>query len=391
MNVKRTQWYTREQMRAFQEKRLRKIIAYAYKHIPYYKMVFDAQRIHPQQIQSLEDLKRIPRLTRQQAIEHYDSLTNPAKIFKTHLSSATTGHRLKWAYSKKWAALCGRTLWRGFSWAGLTHNKRVVSFFSRMIGEVAKDSLIIREAFDVNEIDAQLKQVRHFNPQFGYCYASSAYLTARHLLKTGQRLPLEGMLVTADPLFPHYKPIIEEAFQCKVYNNYGCNDGGAWGAECQERCGFHHDFERSIIEFEDDGKMVVTDLWNTAMPLIRYENGDTGKWIESDCRCGREMPLFVIEGRVSDYLITPTQVFSPKIIDMLLRNEYFEQIRLVQHQDTCLDIFYTPNLCLSRVVIDAFLTQFASHFKGMQVRLVEGVCPINSSSNKHRLCMNLSH
>lgn len=389
-DVAKSQWYSAEQIRAFQEKRLKKLISYAYKCIPYYRRLFDENQIQPQDIKCIADLKVIPPLSRQKAIENYDALVNPSLIFKTHLSSATTGQRLKWAYSKSWSDLFGQTLWRGFSWAGLQPDNRVVSFYSRVIGEIVKESLIIREAFDRNTIENDLQQVRSFNPDFAYCYASSAYIIAQYLIKNQLRIPLKGVVVTSDYLFPHYRPLIEEAFQCKVFNNYGCNDGGAWGAECEERLGLHHDFERSIIEFDENGKMLVTDLWNDAMPFIRYENGDTGQWLDQVCKCGRGMPLFAVQGRMSDYIITPTQVFSPTAIDILLRNEYFTEIRLIQHDEKQLEIFYLPNSQFNSDEVQSFLDAFIRNFKGMDVTLNPRACPIRSSSLKQRICINNS-
>jgi phenylacetate-CoA ligase len=160
---------------------------------------------------------------------------------------------MKWAYSEIWADLFWKALWRGFEFAGLTPDKRVLSLYSPAIGEISKNSLIIREAFDPNEVENDLKLARNFKPQFAYFYSSSAYILASYLIKADERLPLEGFIVTSDQLHPQYRKVIEEAFQCELYNNYGCNDGGAWGAECEEHSGFHHDFERSILEFDEDG------------------------------------------------------------------------------------------------------------------------------------------
>ena len=237
-----------------------------------------------------------------------------------------------------------RTLWRGFGWAGLTPDKHVVSLYSRVIGEVATDSLIIREVFDPDTISEDLKKVKEFCPEFAYCYSSSAYLVAKYLLRNGEHLPLEGVIVTSDQLFPHYRTAIEEAFKCNVFNNYGCNDGGAWGAECSEHVGFHHDFERSILEFENDGRLVTTDLWNYAMPFIRYENGDVGSWINTPCRCGREMPLFSITGRINDFLIAPSgKIMSPVSCSSFLRDECFLDVRVIQHNKIDVEIQYVRN------------------------------------------------
>lgn len=390
-NVLASQWYSNSQIKAYQEKHLRKLIHYAYHHTTYYQQVFDEHGIKPRHIKHLADLKLIPRLSRKTAIDHYDALVNPHLTIKTHLSSETSGQRLRWAYSKEWQELFGKTLWRGFSWAGLRPDKRVVSFYSRVIGEITSDSLIIREAFDLNRIQEDLERIKNYKPQFAYCYSSSAFAMAQYLLKTGSSLPLEGVIVTSEQLLPHYIPVIEKAFQCKVFNNYGCNDGGAWGAECHERSGLHQDFERSIIEFDDNGRMLVTDLWNYGMPFIRYENGDAGEWLNKTCRCGRAMPLFKVTGRVSDHICTPTQIFAPTTVSQLLKYEYFADIQVIQHSTTHIEIFYVRNPQYALSQCQEILAAFVSHLENIEVTITETDFIPKPASEKRRICINKSN
>lgn len=391
-DVSKSQWFSENDIKDYQLTCLKKIIRYVYKEIPYYRTLFKQLKITPRDIRELDDLAKIPVLTRKEAIKHYDQLVNPDLINFTHYSGATSGQRLKWVSSRPWAELFTATLWRGFSWAGLDPSLKVVSLYSRVIGEIVKNSLIIREAYDVDKIDDELEQIRNFNPDYAYCYSSGAYMMAQHLLQNNLRLPLKGVITTSDQLYSHYREAIEEAFQCKVFNNYGCNDGGAWGAECAERSGFHHDFERSIIEFDDNGKMIATDLWNYAMPLIRYENGDSGQWLNIKCPCNRAMPLFTIEGRINDYIITPTQVFSPTTIDVLLRNnQSIDDIQIVQQSASDIEIYFVrkPNYKLED--IKGSLEPVVSKFKGMNIILTEQTQIIRPASNKKRLCLNNSN
>lgn len=390
-DVSKSQWYTSKQIQSYQEEELRKLIRYAYEKIPYYQKLFDQQKIKPKDIRTLKDLEKIPVLTRKLALENHADLINADLINFTHYSGATTGQRLKWVSSKPWAELFTSTLWRGFSWTGLLPSHRVVSFYSRVIGEIVKDSLIIREAYDSGKIDDDLERIRQFNPDFAYCYASAAYIMATHLLKNNLRLPLKGVITTSDQLYSHYKEAIEEAFQCKVYNNYCCNDGGAWGAECEYREGFHHDFERAIMEFNPQKKIIMTDLWNYAMPLIRYENGDSGHWLNKTCSCGRAMPLFQVEGRINDFIITPTQIFSPTAIDIMLReNKSIEDMQVVQQTESTIEILFVPKPQYTILDVKSCLSPFLNHVKGMEIILTEKTRIERPASNKKRICLNLS-
>jgi phenylacetate-CoA ligase len=384
-NTRTTQWFARGQIVQYQEALLKNLIQYAYVHIPYYRELFDGLNVKPDEIETISDLEKIPILTREQAIKNYEKLINPDLIWRTHLSGGTTGHRLKWAFSREWSELFGRALWRGFGWAGLTPDKRVVSLYSRVIGEAAKDSLVIRDVFDPNTIEKDLERVRGFRPQFAYCYSSSAYFVGRYLLSRGENLPLEGVIVTSDQLFPHYRTVIEKAFNCRVFNNYGCNDGGTWGAECTDHAGFHHDFERSIIEFDKYGRLLATDLWNYAMPFIRYENGDTGSWINASCKCGREMPLFSITGRINDFLITPSgKVISPTACGALLENECFIDVRIIQYNEIDIEIQYIRNLKFNSEDCRRAASQLISALEEMRITMSEVDYIPRPPSNKQR-------
>lgn len=386
----RSQFMKRDQITGYQEKLLRHLISYSYHHIPYYHQLFDANGILPADITTFEDLKKIPVLTKRDAIRCYDQIVNPHFVHKTHLSGGTTGLRFQWAYSKDWSDLFGRTLWRGFGWAGLCHKSRVVSFYSVNIGTIVPCHLLLKDAFNIEKIDRDLAMAREFKPDFAYCYASSAYLVARYLQEKNLTFPLEGVITTSDRLFPHYRKTIESAFECEVFDNFGCNDGGAWGAECPEHSGFHHDFERSIIEFEREGRMLVTDLWNYAMPLIRYENGDTGCWLSDECPCGRKMPLFQIRGRMEDYIILSHSIISPTTVSILLRHPALRDIRFIQDSPTRCLVQYEPAPGFSQQDCRDALSPVLNLLDGCSVEILSVDSIERPSSGKQRVVENRS-
>lgn len=156
-------------------------------------------------------------------------------------------------------------------------------------------------------------------------------------MRTGRTLPVRTVITTSEPLSPGWRVVIEQAFEATVYDNYGCNDGGAWGAQCWERRGFHHDFERSVIQFED-GELITTVLWNTAFPFIRYRNGDAGCWIDGGSPCRRHAPRFTISGRAQDLIVTPTRIISPTTLSQVLLHEGLDDARVVQHARRSIEI-----------------------------------------------------
>ena len=106
---------------------------------------------------------------------------------------------------------------------------------------------------------------------------------------------------------------MEKAFSCEIFDEYVCNDGGASAWECEAHEGLHYFMERAIIE-DVDGEMIVTDLWNKAMPFIRYKNGDSLTFLDKKCSCGRFLPLIKVKGRDNDIIITKKGVMSPSFL-----------------------------------------------------------------------------
>lgn len=265
-----------------------------------------------------------------------------------------------------------------------------MSFYSRMIGQVCPTSLMIREAFDRERIEADLAEASAFRPEAALCYASSAYTVARYLLDTGRTLPLRTVITSSEALLPHYIPTIERAFGCKVYDNYGCNDGGSWGAQCAERAGFHHDVERNIIEFTEGGRILATDLWNTAFPFLRYENGDAGAWLGGDCACGRQSPRFRIHGRAQDLLVTPTRILAPAMVSQTLLYRGLDAARVVQHSATEVEVLIVANDTFTAEGFRADQEVLEAILEGMRVRYTFVDEIPSSLSGKLRVSVNLS-
>ena len=139
---------------------------------------------------------------------------------------------------------------------------------------------------------------------------------ARFLRNRGLSPPQPHAIVTsAEVLEPADRQVIEEVFGCPVFNRYGCREVGVIASECPAHQGLHIAAEGLLIEIVhgndpvrpgESGAILVTDLLNLGMPLIRYRIGDMGTWEEGPCPCGRGLPrLREVAGRVTDFLVGP--------------------------------------------------------------------------------------
>ncbi|MBI4395604.1 MAG: phenylacetate--CoA ligase family protein [Elusimicrobia bacterium] len=151
--------------------------------------------------------------------------------------------------------------------------------------------------------------------RFLFGHAHSLYVFAGHIAARPVRgLRVRGIISTSMMLLPSERRTIERVFGCRVLNRYGCEEAGLIASECERGEGMHLNTEHLFIEFlrEDgspaapgeEGDIVVTDLVNRAMPLIRYRVGDRGVLSARRCACGRGLPLMEkLSGRTADFLV----------------------------------------------------------------------------------------
>jgi phenylacetate-CoA ligase len=150
-------------------------------------------------------------------------------------------------------------------------------------------------------------------------------------------------MTTADMLYPHMRETIEKVFRSPVFNRYGSREVGIIACECEKHEGLH--VFSPIIHVEilkqdciptavgEMGEVVITSMFNYAMPLIRYKIGDTGIWAENECSCGRKLPLLKqITGRVTDtfYKKDHTQVYGGYFNRLFYFRDWVKKFQVIQ-------------------------------------------------------------
>jgi phenylacetate-CoA ligase len=157
--------------------------------------------------------------------------------------------------------------------------------------------------------------LQHHPPSLLFGHAHSVYLFAEFVRKEAlEGIRPCGIITTAMVLHGWQRRAIEDVFGCKVTNRYGCEEVSLIACECEKHEGLHVNADGVYVEILNEGRpartgepgsIVVTDLMNRAMPIIRYQVGDVAVWAERPCSCGRGLPLLErLEGREADYVIT---------------------------------------------------------------------------------------
>lgn len=367
-NVLKNQWNSYGEQKTKQEKMLRYTISFAYKNVPYYHRLFKELNISPEDIKTIEDLEKLPILTKDIIKENWDDF-KPAnlssmKYYEWLTGGTTTGIPFKYRLLKSDRFLSAALLYRGWGYAGYELGDKM-SILAGSSLDVGTKSVIIKKtheitrnirklsSFDMSENG--MKQytdcLNTFKPQFIRGYASSIYFYAKWLQKNDISIQRpDTVFTTAEKLPQNMRKTISNAFDCDVFDGYGLNDGGVSANECPEHNGLHIDTERSIMEIVDTsggqiydgtGDILATSLNNFSMPFIRYETGDSGHIIEDTCGCGRGSKLLKeVLGRSIDILATPTGKYVHGMVFLYImeRCKGLKEYQIIQTQLNCICI-----------------------------------------------------
>jgi len=333
--------WTREELRAYQESRLRDIVRHAYDTVPYYRDVFDRLRLSPADIRSIEDLAKLPVLTRSELAanaERMVSRTAERRALRSGSTSGTSSSPLTVYWNRSIVLMNNACYMRARRWAGAPFGTRYATISGRSLvplnrrrppfwrhnpawNQVMFSSLHLSE----QNLEHYVRALREFDIEALEAYPTSAYILARFLEARNEHLPLKTVITTGEPLFPEERRVIEERFDTRVFDQYAEAERVVFTCECERHEGHHIFEEYGITEFLDDagapvpagtpGRITGTTLHNAAMPLLRYTFGDLGTLSERRCSCGRTLALLEgLTSRDEDILVAPDGRLIPPIM-----------------------------------------------------------------------------
>ncbi|MBL9129613.1 MAG: phenylacetate--CoA ligase family protein [Verrucomicrobiaceae bacterium] len=321
------------EMRAWQENRLRQVIARAYDQVPHYRRVLDEAGLRPADIQTLDDLPRLPLLSKPQARAagaalHARDQTGLHPV--EYHTSGTSGTPFTLLHDKHSNALEFVYYWRHWGWADYRLGNafaQLSTLFFLTRGPAARFAAwqphLRRLMLSSHHISpaaaaAMARELERRGCLFLKGVASTAYHLALSMREAGVRpRPLRAVISTSEVLPPYQRAVIEEVFGCRVLDSYGHMERTVAVSQCAHG-GRHVNSDYSILEFINprssaDGATLLaegvgTGLHNQVMPFIRYETGDTFELYREPrpCPCGRVFPLIkAVHGRQEDTVRTP--------------------------------------------------------------------------------------
>jgi phenylacetate-CoA ligase len=341
----RTEWLTAAELRAYQDERLRAVIAHAYATVPYYRRTFDECKLKPADVRNQDDLHKLPLLTRADIKAHFADLWSsavPKRERRTGHTSGTTGTPLTVGYDRDTVWMTYAVFDRHYRWAGLRMGRdgdRIAVVRGNVIVPLTQKAApfwrinrwqnqLLLSSFHLSKtnLPAYFAELARFKPAVLDGYPSTLYVLAKYLQSRGETFPLRAVVSSSETLYDFQREVIEERFACRVFDYYALAERAVFSHECDHHEGHHVAMEYGLAEVVDAqgapmprgtvGRLVGTTLHNMAMPLIRYVTNDMSALRPRPCSCGRGLELMDDVTTKAEDLLTlkDGRLISPSVL-----------------------------------------------------------------------------
>ena len=420
--IKELQRLERMSMAENEELQLRaisRLLRNAYDSTPFYRERLDRVGVNPRDIRTLEDLQRIPVLTREDIRQNLDGLWS-RRYSRESLPQAATGGTTDTPVPLLRSPEClrGRMFVQAHldSWAGMWPGDKIFRLWGAQQDfhpnpstrwrlydrHVLRNVWAPTSVLNPTVLETYRQLLNEFRPKIVYAYPTPLALFCEYLLGCGRPYHRpKSAICTAEPLQDEQRMVIEQALGCSVFEHYGTRDFGMVGAECEAHQGLHLHSKAVYVEFlpvngaEVEGlhEILVTDLLNDGMPLIRYRINDCALVAPGPCKCGRGFPLIKkIVGRTTDNFHMPNGNVVPGVA---LTNRVIrvcpglKKLQVIQRTLHDFHVRYVPGPNFSASDLESLRTRLRSFFPDPLQWTFEEVTEIaRERSGKTRFCVS---
>ncbi|WP_027364161.1 phenylacetate--CoA ligase family protein [Desulfotruncus alcoholivorax] len=336
----------REQLKDLQVERLKQTVQRVYDYVPFYRNSFDNAGIKPGDINSLDDLQKLPFTTKQDLRDNYPFglfAVPMDKVVRIHASSGTTGKPTVVGYTQEditnWSDLMARALvMAGGTTSDVVQNAYGYGLFTGGMGVHYGAERLGATVVPISggNTSRQIMLMRDFGTTILTCTPSYALFLGEEIINAGidpRDLKLKAGIFGAEPWSERMRAQLEAKLNIMALDIYGLSEvmGPGVSMECPEKNGMHIFEDHFIAEIIDPetakplpygepGELVLTSLTKQALPIIRYRTRDITVLREDKCGCGRTfVRMQRVTGRTDDMLIIRgVNVFPSQIESVLL-------------------------------------------------------------------------
>jgi len=322
-------------IREYQDSNVSEVVDFASKHIPFYKNRLADFGLISSQINSIDDLSKLPLLSKEDVIKNKCDLLSVGvsrkSLVRSH-TSGTTGTALEFYKTPEAIAFQWAVWWRHRARFGFGPGDWHVNYTARPVVPLEQAAppywrmdyfrkQIIVSAVHLNKknkVEVIAEKIRQSGAHFltGYCSQIAQFASFVDSSDAVDLGDLDCVFLGAENADDAQIELIKRVTGATVTDQYGFAEGCGNASRC-EYGNYHEDWEFGVLECLDPvvnpdgsrtGRIVATGFADYAFPFIRYDVGDTGTWAPEDyrCPCGRSSKvLWQIDGRNEDYVVTP--------------------------------------------------------------------------------------
>ena len=406
-----TDYWPREKLRQVQTERLKQTVAWAHERVPWYRQQFAQSGISPGDVRSLDDLSRLPFITKDDLRDAYPTALFAVpmeQVVRLHTSSGTTGRQVLVPYTRAdldvWTEAMVRVLTSfGVGPGDVLQNAYGYGLFTGGLGFHSGAEAIGATVIPASggNTERQILVMRDFGATVICCTPSFLL----HLVDRSQEmgvdlrsLRLRIGVFGAEPWSEEMRSRIEKEAGISAFDIYGLAEivGPGVAAECSAHQGLHvledHFFPEiidpatgNVLPDGEEGELVFTTLSKQAMPMLRYRTGDISAICTGDCPCGRTLRRIQRISHRSDdlFIVRGVNVFPAQIEAALLAVEgTLPHYQIVLREDDGqehaeVQVEITPEMFSDRIgVLEELQTTLSRKIRQaagvqLEVRLVE--------------------
>jgi phenylacetate-CoA ligase len=401
---------------------LRRLVAHAFETTPFYRRRLAEAGLHPDRLSSPDDLKRLPPLTREDLKANLEDLWS-RRYRRSDLQEAATGGTtdvpVRLLRNPEMLREKAAIQMRLNAWAGCYPGDPVMWFwgarsdyperpsgrwrlFERWVGRRVWAPISL---LDEATLRSHLEAMNRFRPKVLVAYPSPLAVFCEWLRSQPSRARHhrpESVISTAEALTPDQRALIEEVLGCPVFEHYGARDFGMVAGQCERLDRLHlnphavHVESRPISDADgsDVEELLVTDLLNYGMPLIRYQVNDCATAADASeaCPCGRGYPLLGrLSGRVTENFtlasgaVVPGVAFTNRLVRVC---PGLRKIQVIQQELSRFDVKYVASSAFEGRDLERLAAKMREFLGPVQIAFEPVDDVPRERSGKTRLCIS---
>jgi phenylacetate-CoA ligase len=373
-HLDRNESLDRDSLRSHSEEKLRELLRFACINVPYYRDLADSLGMTLEEFSNPANLSALPVLIKSTINANRDAMISEdltGNSLDSNSTGGSTGEVLKFYTDRRSGAFRKATVRRNKRWIGIQPGDREVRLWGAPLdlgrsksvrgtihAAITQERLLSADTLDEPTLKSYLEFCKSFRPKLMVAYPSALAEFARYCEKQGKSIEsLKAIICSAESLLDHDRKYIESTLGVTIYDRYGCREVGDIAQEAPGSSGLLVNSDRIHVEIigEDgkpcapgeQGEVIVTDLDNFGMPLIRYQIGDFARFAVEETASASNYPfpiLASVDGRTLDVVrcIGGQRIGGTYWTILLRTRPGMKRFQVVQQEADTIRILFEP-------------------------------------------------